>query len=214
MLRGLIFVIGVFVLSSAIGAGVVLWQTQDTRTLSPTLIAAATTQATADATNAAAQVPEQTATADAPLGIPGLPAAAAAPAQGQTVPAKLEMYRGQAQQGLLTWLGLTSAAGLVCALTWTISAALRSSSVRTPSDMRSARPAWLLGLLTVFMLAGVVSAYVLKTDGLAKIISSPTITWGLALFFGLTLLGYYWATAFAATSNIRPSVPGAGLFIR
>ena len=85
----------------------------------------------------------------------------------------------------MIWVGITLGAGLLCSLGWLFVAHDKAKVAATARDFRSARPAWLVGLL-VFALATLgATLYVLKSLGLEAIFAPEPIITTLLMCFGL-----------------------------
>lgn len=127
---------------------------------------------------------------------------------------QLETFRLQARNNLNLWLGAVMIGGLVVSWSWLFHAFGKAAKVVGPESARGAAPLWWGGLITGGAIVAGATLFILRSRGLAGLVTGSVVNMGLMLSFGLVLIAYYLATAIGAPPVVRPSVPLATLWLR
>ena len=204
MVRGFGVAFAIFLIVSLLGVGVLWMTTRDTSILSRDVLNRA------QAAMAAAQ--QAAAEAAPPLEGEVLDAQPEAPA-ATTNGGELEIFRVQARDDLIKWFMVTMLLGLIITFGWLGATFAKGRSVSGPLGARSMAPAWWGGLVLCGAAGAGVAIYMLRFGGLLGVLAGGTINIGILLSL-LLLIAYYLGTAFGASDVMKPSVPGATLFIR
>jgi hypothetical protein len=207
MVRGFGIAFAVFFSISILGVGVLWMTTRDTSILSSAVLNRA------QAAMAAAQQ-----TALAPPDDPALGGDVldAQPEATTTAPngGELEVFRVQARDDLIKGFMITMLLGLTITFGWLGATYSKGRSVSGPLGARSMAPFWWGGLILCGVAGGVVAFYMLRFGGLLGMLAGGVINIGVLVSLLLLLIAYYLGTAFGISDVMKPSVPGATLFIR
>ncbi len=123
------------------------------------------------------------------------------------VTAQLESYQESVFSGLLYWMGVLFAAGLLLSILWSLYAKRRERSVYGPAGQSSAMLFWWALLGALLLSFGATGFYVLVPLGLTAFITEGSLTLAAGAVALAALLGYWLATFLAASPVMRPSVP-------
>ena len=181
----------------AVGWGVLQWQTSDAGFLDRSSIPVAATTAPPTTVGSALDAILDAGAQDTMAG----------------VNESIERMREDAQAGLIRSFAILIGITGAVALLWTVLAWLRARSIGGVSAMRSARTGWVLGLLAVFATAAALLWLTFRAQGVAAAVAAPTVTWMVVGALVLAALCYLLATALAAPTVLRTSVPLATLLV-